>query len=370
MTESVHKKLSSHLKALIGKMTPDHKMPSENDLCSEFSVSRMTVNKVINALVTEGLLYRRKGSGTYVKSNGSEKQPLRFLLPCQDFFVYDCTYNLKLFLSGAMRGASENGLEIKTVSVSKFNNPNNIDWGSLSDFNEETSVIVSGFWFSEVFPLLRERGCKVAFCDFGSDPEKKYPDYFKKWLLMKSDGRRMIKEMVLSLAKTGRKKIAFLFNSYPKDDPLTSGFRDGLAAAGLEFSQERCIYSENADDMYDFFQKRADSFDSLIISHHSLVRTALTILKAAGKMIPEDVAVMAFNDHERFISHDPPLAAAAFPYVEAGQLAAKAAASKTLSGAMTFDGKIYERESMKKGAGTNPNPDCPAEKLFEGSNTF
>lgn len=370
MTESIHRKLSSHLKALIGKMKLDQKMPSENDLCNEFSISRMTVNKVINALVAEGLLYRRKGSGTYVKSSTSEKQPLRFLLPCQDFFLYDCTYNLRLFLSGVMQGAARSGLEVKTVPVSKFNNPNNIDWGALSDFNEETQVIVSGFWFSEVLPILRERNCKVAFLDFAFAPGKKYPGYFKKWLLLKSDGRKMIKEMVLSLANSGRKKIAFLFNSYPKDDPLNAGFRDGLAAAGLDFSQERCIYSENTDDMYDFFLKKTDSFDSVIISHNSLVRTALTLLKASGKRIPEDVAVMAFNDHERFLNYDPPLAAAAFPYVNAGEITAKTAASDAMSGIMTFAGKIYERESMKKGAGPNPNPDCPSEKNLEGSNTF
>ena len=167
MTESIHKKLSSRLRHLIGGMSPDQKLPSENMLCAEFSVSRMTVNKVINFLVTEGLLYRRKGSGTYVKANVASKQPLHFLLPCQDFFVYDCTYNLRLLLSGVMREASETGLEVRTVPVSKFNNPHNIDWGVLSDFNEETSVIVSGFWFSELFPFFREKGCKVAFFDFG-----------------------------------------------------------------------------------------------------------------------------------------------------------------------------------------------------------
>ncbi|OGV31738.1 MAG: hypothetical protein A2020_05460 [Lentisphaerae bacterium GWF2_45_14] len=370
MTEPKYKKLSAHLRTVIAGMPPDGKLPSENTLCAELSISRMTVNKVINSLVGEGLLYRRKGSGTYVRASGCARQPLRFLLPCQDFFIYDCTYNLRLLLSGVMREASASGLEVKGVPVSKFNNPHNIDWGALSDFNEETVVIVFGFWFSEVLPFLRERGCRVVFYDLSAERPKKYPDYFDKWLLIKSDIRKMIKEMVLFLAGAGRRKPAFLFNNYPKDDPLNSGFCDGIAAAGLEFSSKRCIYSENTDDMYDFFLKRADSFDSLIISHYSLVRQALGFLKESGKRVPEDIAVMVFYDHERLTNYDPPVSAAAFPYAAVGMEIVKKVVADSLVGVMEFEGKIYERESVRKGAGMNPSPDCRADKLFEASTIF
>jgi GntR family transcriptional regulator len=42
------------------------KIPSERDLANEFQVSRMTVKHAINALVQEGMLYRSRGSGTFV----------------------------------------------------------------------------------------------------------------------------------------------------------------------------------------------------------------------------------------------------------------------------------------------------------------
>lgn len=42
------------------------KVPSERDLALEFDVSRMTVRQAINTLVTEGILERRVGSGTFV----------------------------------------------------------------------------------------------------------------------------------------------------------------------------------------------------------------------------------------------------------------------------------------------------------------
>jgi GntR family transcriptional regulator len=46
----------------------DDALPAERDLAAEFSVSRITVRKAIDGLVEEGLLVRRQGSGTFVRS--------------------------------------------------------------------------------------------------------------------------------------------------------------------------------------------------------------------------------------------------------------------------------------------------------------
>lgn len=45
-----------------------HRVPSEDDLCREFRVSRMTVRQAVGRLVESGLVVRRRGSGTYVAS--------------------------------------------------------------------------------------------------------------------------------------------------------------------------------------------------------------------------------------------------------------------------------------------------------------
>lgn len=42
------------------------KMPSENELCTLFSVSRITVRKALQALVKSRILLTKKGMGTFV----------------------------------------------------------------------------------------------------------------------------------------------------------------------------------------------------------------------------------------------------------------------------------------------------------------
>jgi GntR family histidine utilization transcriptional repressor len=48
-----------------GLWSPGAKMPSESDLIERFGVARMTVNRALKELVTEGLVERRQGSGTF-----------------------------------------------------------------------------------------------------------------------------------------------------------------------------------------------------------------------------------------------------------------------------------------------------------------
>ena len=45
---------------------PDDALPAERDMAEEFKISRITVRKALDGLVSEGLLTRRQGAGTFV----------------------------------------------------------------------------------------------------------------------------------------------------------------------------------------------------------------------------------------------------------------------------------------------------------------
>ncbi len=49
-----------------GTWKPGERMPSEAELIATYGVSRITVRQAFELLVNDGLVYRRRGSGTYV----------------------------------------------------------------------------------------------------------------------------------------------------------------------------------------------------------------------------------------------------------------------------------------------------------------
>ena len=48
------------------RLAPDEALPPERDLAEEFQISRITVRKALDGLVSDGLLTRRQGAGTFV----------------------------------------------------------------------------------------------------------------------------------------------------------------------------------------------------------------------------------------------------------------------------------------------------------------
>ena len=55
-------------KIIDGDYEINQKLPSEKELGAEFSASKLTIKKALDILVSEGLIIKRRGAGTFVKS--------------------------------------------------------------------------------------------------------------------------------------------------------------------------------------------------------------------------------------------------------------------------------------------------------------
>lgn len=51
-------------------------LPAERELCEEYDASRMTVRKAVSELEEEGVLYKVRGKGTFIKNTGKINQTL------------------------------------------------------------------------------------------------------------------------------------------------------------------------------------------------------------------------------------------------------------------------------------------------------
>jgi LacI family transcriptional regulator len=76
-----HGEISRHLETEIasGKYGDGSRLPSEVQLVKQFKVSRPTVGRALRDLEAKGLIDRRAGSGTYVRSNNQRSAATRIL---------------------------------------------------------------------------------------------------------------------------------------------------------------------------------------------------------------------------------------------------------------------------------------------------
>ena len=74
--QAVYSQLKAEIQA--GKHTVGSLLPSENDLCKTFQMSRMTIRQALAELVKEGYIFRKHGKGSIVKANTSKIGLLTF----------------------------------------------------------------------------------------------------------------------------------------------------------------------------------------------------------------------------------------------------------------------------------------------------
>lgn len=77
--EARYQAIEAYLTGIIERSAPGDLLPTEAELCQEFSVSRMTVRQALQSLANAGLVDRRRGRGTFVASRPMHRRPGQFL---------------------------------------------------------------------------------------------------------------------------------------------------------------------------------------------------------------------------------------------------------------------------------------------------
>jgi len=74
LVQRVYQGLLAQISA--GDYEPEQRLPGEHELAEQFLVSRPVVRDALSRLRDEGLIYSRRGAGSFVKARPEESRPL------------------------------------------------------------------------------------------------------------------------------------------------------------------------------------------------------------------------------------------------------------------------------------------------------
>ena len=134
-------------------------------------------------------------------------------------------------------------------------------------------------------------------------------------------GGRLATEHLLG---RGRRGIAFFGDTHlPEVEQRHQGYREALAAAGVA-SDERLrvpvsFLPQGGAEAVDELLRRGVPFDAVFVCSDLLAMTTINALRQRGRRVPEDVAVVGYDDIELSSYFHPPLSTVRQPVHAAGR---------------------------------------------------
>ncbi|MDO6602864.1 FadR/GntR family transcriptional regulator [Arenibacter palladensis] len=122
LTQQVEFELTEAIRA--GKYLPGNKIPTENDLCKMFKVSRTAIREAVKKMSAKGIVEVKRGSGVYVSEmsikNASEILNIFFELSTNEDVILQ-TINARLILEPAIAAQAAKYRNDQDVELLKKN---------------------------------------------------------------------------------------------------------------------------------------------------------------------------------------------------------------------------------------------------------
>ena len=291
------------------------RLPGEPELCRRFGVARNTVRQALSLLQRQGLIEKRKGEGTFITKRGERKTGIIGLLmpnlASTRFF-----YALKKELEGHARSL---GYSIVTEQISSGTAKQAID--SARKAARRLAVKrVEGIIFRphidprctegnhELLHIFRRTETPVVLIDSDvtQPPERSACD------LVAVDNIGAGRRIAAHLIAGGRRRIAFMMSglaigSNANWSNRLFGLAGELAVHGFDDGvQTLCFMPNDATSLGALLRSRKRP-DAIVCGNDETACCLIETLNAIGRRIPDDIAVVGFDDERCARASMPPL---------------------------------------------------------------
>ncbi|QIG38886.1 LacI family transcriptional regulator [Microbacterium sp. 4R-513] len=137
------------------------------------------------------------------------------------------------------------------------------------------------------------------------------------------DNVRGGRDATAHLIERGRRRIGTITGplTMPAGVDRLQGFREALAAAGLEAGpvEDGGFTADGGADAMRRILDRGDAPDALFVASDLMARGALSVIAAAGLRVPDDIAIIGFDDSPVATSVSPQLTTMRQPSFDQGE---------------------------------------------------
>ena len=303
-----HSEISRHLETEIasGKYGDGARLPSEIQLVKQFSVSRPTVARALRDLEAKGLIDRRAGSGTYVRTNNERTASTRIL-----GLLIPGLSNTEIFQIICGEIASLARVNEYGLLWGGSTNPRVDTDASLKHTEEICKQFIdrkiSGVFFApaelqpgqgeankQLAESLREAGVPVVLIDRDLLDYPGRSDFDLVGIDNMASGYMVAEHLI----KLGCRKIFFVARPFSAAtvDARIAGAREALYRHRIEPAADWVRYGDPADKKFVRALVAGRLADAFICANDDTAAVLLRSLEAEGLRAPRDVRVAGFDD--------------------------------------------------------------------------
>ncbi len=316
-----------------GRYAVGFQLPSERRLAEDYHITVMTVRGALKVLADKGLIVREQGRGTFVAPTVSAAachmqsaptlKPVGLIGLSPKVRPGDNVINWQLRLrrlQGIVDAASQLGLRIHTHVNLK---PNSSVPRMIAGLDRFSGLVLHDESLPEAVLLaLHERGVPVVAinCYLGAD-------YCNR---IHVNSRLGASRAVSHLIKLGHRRIAAIVGDPARlsMNERLLGYRDALIAHGLPFDDAFLIIESRGwpQDAAAATRRLLDLPErptAIFAASDYRALGVLEQLRQSGMSVPDDMAVMGFDDIHEVQTVVPPLSTVVNPLYESGRLAAQ-----------------------------------------------
>jgi DNA-binding LacI/PurR family transcriptional regulator len=192
----------------------------------------------------------------------------------------------------------------------------------LASGHLDGAMLVSLHGADPLLAFLAERGIPLVV---GGRPARGTPAH-----VVDVDNVQGALQAVRHLIALGRRRIVTVtgpLDMAPAQDRL-AGYRSALAEAGIARDPRLELAGDfeqmTARDAVERFLSEGETFDAVFAASDAMALGAMSALRRAGLRVPDDVAIVGYDDSALALSAEPPLSSVRQPIEEMGREMARA----------------------------------------------